>query len=59
MKLLNRRNRLVDDIEYRRWYIDIPARYIEEVGWKRGQRLRAHVVNDTLVFSPDDGEITD
>lgn len=59
MKLLDRRNRLINGTEYRRWYIDIPARYIEQVGWKKGQRLRAKVVKDTLVFSLDDEEITD
>ena len=54
MKLLERRNRIVNNVEYRRWYIDIPAKYIEEIGWEKGQRLRAKVTDNTLVFSLDD-----
>ena len=54
MKLLERRNRIVNNVEYRRWYIDIPAKYIEEIGWEKGQRLRAKVTDNTPVFSLDD-----
>ena len=54
IKLLERRNRIVDNIEYRRWSIGIPAKYIEEIGWKKGQRLRTKVTYNTLVFGLDD-----
>ena len=55
MKLRSRLNRRVGDRVYRKWYLDIPVAAVEQLGWSRGQELRARVDGDRLVIAPAGG----
>lgn len=52
MKLLTRRNRIVGDKEYRKWYVELTPDLIKEVGWKEGIELDADVKDRHVVLKP-------
>lgn len=50
MKLQKRANRKVGTKEYVKWYVNIPADLIKEMGWKEGQEIIPIIKNQNLVL---------
>jgi len=51
MKLLSQISRKYGDAEYKKFWIIIPRKIIEELGWKTGQELKANIKKGKLVIS--------
>lgn len=45
-------NRKVGDKEYLKYYVDIPAEKIREIGWKDGEELDFQMQGDKLTIKP-------
>lgn len=52
MKLLTRRNRIVGDKEYRKWYVELPPDLVKKVGWKEGIELDSEVKEKKVILKP-------
>ena len=53
MRLLSHKSREYKGKEYEKYWIVIPNKLVEKLGWKRGQDLEAEVKEDKLVIEKD------
>ena len=52
MKLQNKINRIVNGVEYRRWYVYLPKEEVDELNWKEGVELDTKISGNKLVLKP-------
>lgn len=53
MRLLNQISREYKGKEYKKFWVVIPNKIIEKLGWKTGQELEAEVKGNKLVIEKD------
>lgn len=53
MKLLGQVSRKYKDQEYKKFWVVIPNKLIEKLGWKEGEELEADVKGDKLVIEKE------
>lgn len=53
MRLLSQKHSEYKGKKYEKFWVVIPAKIIEKLGWKRGQDLEAEVKRDKLVIEKD------
>ena len=53
MRLLSQVSREYKDKKYEKFWIVVPSKLVEKLGWKRGQDLEAEVKGDKLVIERD------
>lgn len=53
MKLLSQISREYGDKKYRKFWIIIPEKLIQELGWKTGEDLEAEVKGNKLLIEKD------
>lgn len=53
MRLLSQISREYKDQKYEKFWIVIPSKLIDKLGWKKGQDLEAEVKGDKLVIEKD------
>lgn len=53
MRLLSTKSREYKGKEYRKYFIILPNKLIEKLGWKTGQDLEAETKNDKLMIEKD------
>lgn len=53
MKLLSQVSRQYKDTEYRKYWVIVPSKLIEKLGWETGQELEAEVKDGKLVIEKD------
>ena len=51
MKLQSHVSRKYKDNSYRKFWIIIPKKNLEKLGWKTGQELKAEIKNNKLIIS--------
>ena len=54
MRLQSQISREYKGKEYKKFWIVIPSKLIEKLGWKTGQELEGEVKGDKLVIEKDD-----
>lgn len=54
MKLQKRLNKKIKDKIYLKWYVDIPFKLIQEIGWQKGTNLKAIIKDGKLIISVND-----
>lgn len=54
MKLQSQISRKIGDIEYKKFWIILPQKMLEELGWKTGQELKAEIKEDKLILNKND-----
>ncbi|MEM3172950.1 MAG: AbrB/MazE/SpoVT family DNA-binding domain-containing protein, partial [Candidatus Nitrosotenuis sp.] len=52
VKLQTRRNRVVGDKEYLKWYVEFPPDLIKEVGWREGMELDSEIKENKVILKP-------
>ncbi|MBI2549860.1 AbrB/MazE/SpoVT family DNA-binding domain-containing protein [Candidatus Woesearchaeota archaeon] len=53
MRLLSQKSREYKGKDYHKFWIVIPNKLIEKLGWKQGDELEAEEKNDKLVIEKD------
>lgn len=53
MRLLSQISREYKDNKYEKFWIVVPSKLVEKLGWKKGQDLEAEVKGDKLVIEGD------
>ena len=53
MKLISHPSRKYKDKEYQKFWIIVPNRMVEKLGWKKGEKLEAEIKGDKLVIERD------
>ncbi len=53
MKLLSQISRKYGDTKYTKFWIVIPQKIMEQLGWKKGQELKAKAENDKLIIEKE------
>lgn len=53
MRLLSTKSREYKEKEYRKFFIILPNKLVEKLGWKTGQDLEGEVKGDKLVIEKD------
>lgn len=53
MKLISQKHAKYGDKEYSKFWVVIPKKLIEKLGWKAGEELEANVKNKKLVIERD------
>ena len=53
MRLLSQTSREYKGTKYEKFWIVVPSKLVEKLGWKRGQDLEAEVKGDKLVIEKD------
>lgn len=53
MRLLSQISREYKDSKYEKFWIVIPSKLIDKLGWKKGQELEAEVKDKKLVIEKD------
>ncbi len=53
MKLLSHVSRKYNDKEYEKYWIIVPSRIVEKLGWKKGEKLEAEIKGDKLIIERD------
>ena len=56
MKLLSQRHSKYKNKIYKKFWIIIPNKLIEKLGWKEGTELNADLKNEKLVIEKEDWE---
>ena len=56
MKLLSQKHSEYKGKQYKKFWIIIPNRLIEKLGWKEGTELNADLKNEKLVIEKEDWE---
>jgi len=54
MKLQSQISREYKDKKYEKFWVVIPSKVIEKLGWKSGQDLECEIKGDKLVIEKDD-----
>ncbi|MBI2546506.1 AbrB/MazE/SpoVT family DNA-binding domain-containing protein [Candidatus Woesearchaeota archaeon] len=54
MKLQSQTSRVYKGKKYEKFWIVLPSKLIEKLGWKSGQELEAEVKGDKLIIEKDD-----
>jgi bifunctional DNA-binding transcriptional regulator/antitoxin component of YhaV-PrlF toxin-antitoxin module len=54
MKLQSQISRKYGDTEYKKYWIVIPNKLLEKLGWKTGQELKGEVKEGKLVIEKND-----
>ena len=53
MRLLSQKSREYKDKEYRKYWVIIPNKLIEKLGWKQGEELEVEITDDKLIIEKD------
>ncbi len=53
MRLLSQISREYKDKKYRKYWIVIPQKYIDKLGWKTGEELEGEVKDKKLIIKED------
>ena len=53
MKLQKRFSRKYQDKVYHKYYVDIPTRDIEALGWEKGTELKKTIKKKKLILEPE------
>lgn len=53
MRLLSQKSRTYKEKDYKKFWIVVPAKLIEKLGWKTGQDLKGEIKGDKLVVEKD------
>ena len=53
MRLLSQKHSEYKDKQYHKFWVVIPNKIIEKLGWKEGQDLEAEVKGDKLIIEKD------
>jgi bifunctional DNA-binding transcriptional regulator/antitoxin component of YhaV-PrlF toxin-antitoxin module len=53
MRLLSQKSREYNGKEYRKFWVVIPKKIIERIGWKSGQNLKTEIIGDRLVIKKE------
>ncbi len=53
MRLLSQKSREYEGKEYKKFWIIVPNKLIDRLGWKAGEELEAEVKEDKLVVKKD------
>ena len=53
MRLLSQKSREYKKTEYHKFWVVIPNKLVEKLGWKQGEELEAEVKKDKLVIEKD------
>ena len=53
MRLLSQISREYKGKNYKKFWIVVPNKLIEKLGWKKGQELEAEVKNEKLIIKKD------
>ncbi len=53
MRLLSQISREYNGKKYEKFWVVIPNKLIEKLGWKKGQELEAEVKGDKLIIEED------
>ncbi|MBS3132964.1 AbrB/MazE/SpoVT family DNA-binding domain-containing protein [Candidatus Woesearchaeota archaeon] len=53
MRLLSQKSREYKDKSYYKFWVVIPNKIVEKLGWKQGQELEAEVKDKKLVIEKD------
>lgn len=52
VKLLTRRNRLIGNKEYLKWYVEIPPKIVKKVKWEDGMEIELEIKNRKITLKP-------
>jgi len=53
MRLLSQVSREYQGTEYTKFWVVLPSKVVEKLGWKKGQELEAEVKGNKLVIEKD------
>lgn len=53
MRLLSQKHSEYQGKKYEKFWVVIPSKIIQKLGWKRGQELEAEIKGDKLVIEKD------
>ena len=54
MKLQSQISRQYKDTKYEKFWIVLPSKLIQKLGWKSGQELETEIKGDKLIVEKDD-----
>lgn len=54
MRLLSQTSREYKGTKYEKFWIVVPSKLVEKLGWKRGQDLEAEVKDKKLIIEEED-----